>query len=59
MPGILMTALLSGIVALWVSLSLRKLWKDKKSGRACCGGSCSACRGCASKASPKGKPGQS
>lgn len=46
MPGILTTAVICGLIALWVSLSLRKLWKDKKSGKTCCGGGCSHCAGC-------------
>lgn len=44
MPEIVFTALICGIIALWVSLSLRKLWKDKKSGKTCCGGDCCNCK---------------
>lgn len=43
MTGIIATVLIGGIVALWVSLSLRKLWKDKKSGKTCCSGNCPNC----------------
>lgn len=49
MPKIVFTALICGIIALWVSLSLRKLWKDKKSGKTCCGGSCAGCPHCTGK----------
>ena len=46
MPGIISTVIVGVVIALVVFLSVRKLWKDKKSGKSCCGGNCSCCSGC-------------
>ena len=46
MPGIISTVVIGALIALVVFLSVRKLWRDKKSGRSCCGGSCQRCAGC-------------
>ena len=46
MPGIISTIIVGALIALVVFLSVRKLWKDKKSGKSCCGGNCSCCAGC-------------
>ena len=29
-----------------VFLAIRSMWRDHKSGKSCCGGSCSGCSGC-------------
>jgi len=29
-----------------VSLAVRSMWRDHKSGKSCCGGSCAACGKC-------------
>jgi len=52
MPEILSTVLLCALIVCALFLSIRKLWKDKKSGKTCCGGGCSGCCGCDQK---KGK----
>lgn len=53
MPEILSTVLLCALIALALFLSIRKLWKDKKSGKTCCGGGCSGCCGCESRIKEK------
>ena len=42
MPQVFSTVLLCILLAAALFFSVRKLWKDKKSGKSCCGGSCSA-----------------
>lgn len=46
MPQVFSTVLLCILLAAALFFSVRKLWKDKKSGKSCCGGSCSCCSGC-------------
>lgn len=48
MPQVLSTVIICLILAAALFFSVRKLWKDKKNGRSCCGGGCSGCSGCAS-----------
>lgn len=50
MPGMLSTVLVGAVIVFVVFLAVRKLWKDKKNGKTCCGGSCSSncCSGCCS-----------
>lgn len=38
--------LVLAMVAAAVFLIVRKLIRDRRAGRHCCGGDCSACRGC-------------
>ena len=47
MEGIIATAVLVALLAAGVFFAARKLYRDKKAGRTCCGGSdCSCCSGC-------------
>ncbi len=48
MPAILSTLVICLLLAAALFFSIRKLWRDKKSGKSCCGGSCSCCSGCGS-----------
>lgn len=44
MPDIMSTVLILTLVALAVFFAARKLWKDKKAGKTCCGGgNCPVC----------------
>lgn len=45
MPGTLSTILVCLLICFVLFLSLRKLWKDKKQGKTCCGG-CDHCAAC-------------
>ena len=50
MEGIIATAVLVALLAAGVFFAARKLYRDKKAGRTCCGGSdCSCCSGCEKK----------
>lgn len=49
MIEIISTAVIIALILGAVVLSVRKLWKDKKNGKTCCGG-CSSCCGCEKKA---------
>lgn len=55
MPEILSTAVICAVIAAAVFFSARKLWRDKKSGKTCCGGSCGCCQGCGKKRDETGK----
>ncbi len=46
MPAILSTIVICLLLAAALFFSIRKLWRDKKAGKTCCGGGCSACSGC-------------
>lgn len=35
----------AGLAAV-IALVIRKLYRDRKAGKSCCGGSCSNCKGC-------------
>ena len=61
MPGILSTVLVGAVIVFVVFLAVRKLWRDKKNGKTCCGGSCSSncysgCCGCDKKTNGKKTP---
>lgn len=51
MPEILSTLLILALIACALFFSIRKLWRDKKSGKSCCGGyqGCSGCSRCSEK----------
>lgn len=49
MPEILSTLLILALIACALFFSIRKLWRDKRSGKSCCGGSCSGCSRCSEK----------
>lgn len=49
MPEILSTLLILALIACALFFSIRKLWRDKRSGKSCCGGSCSGCSHCSEK----------
>lgn len=46
MPEIISTVVICAVIAYAVFFSVRKLWRDKKAGKTCCGGSCNCCCGC-------------
>ncbi len=46
MPEIISTVVICAVLACAVFFSVRKLWRDKKNGRTCCGGGCDCCCGC-------------
>lgn len=60
MPGMLSTVLVGAVIVFVVFLAVRKLWKDKKNGKTCCGGCssncCSGCCGCDKKTNGKKTP---
>ena len=59
MEGIIATAVLVALLAAGVFFAARKLYRDKKAGRTCCGGSdCSCCSGCGKKRKGTAKKGQ-
>ncbi len=46
MPQFVSTGLICLLMAAAVFFAGRRLWRDKKQGKTCCGGSCDGCRGC-------------
>lgn len=50
MTEIISTVVIAALILLAVWFSVRKLWRDKKSGKTCCGGGCNGCYGCEKKA---------
>lgn len=52
MGEILSTAVICLLLLAALFFSVRKLWRDKKSGKTCCGG-CSACAECKAGKKPK------
>ncbi len=56
MPAILSTIVICLLLAAGLFFSIRKLWRDKKAGKTCCGGNCSVCHMCRNRESiEKGK----
>lgn len=53
MPEIISTVVICLLLAAAVFFSVRKLWRDKKNGKTCCGGSCNCCGGCGGKQEKK------
>lgn len=50
MPSeIISTLVILLLIGLALFFSLRKLWRDKKNGKTCCGGGCDGCCGCGKK----------
>lgn len=49
MPEILSTLLIVLLIGCALFFSIRKLWKDKKNGKTCCGGGCAGCCRCSEK----------
>lgn len=50
MSEIISTVVIVGLIAVAFGLAVRKLIKDKKNGKTCCGGGCDGCCGCEKKA---------
>lgn len=44
--GIMGTVVTGGVLLTVTGLIIRKMIRDKKSGRSCCGGDCGHCKGC-------------
>ncbi len=40
------TVVTGGILLIVTGLIIKKMIRDKKSGRSCCGGDCGRCKGC-------------
>ncbi len=55
MPQILSTVLICLLIAAALFFSVRKLWRDKKNGKTCCGGGCDCCCECESRTEKKHK----
>lgn len=46
MDGMVSTVVILALVGLCTVLAARKLYKDKKNGKSCCGGDCCKCKKC-------------
>lgn len=40
------TVMVGAVVLLAIAAAIRSIMKDKRNGKACCGGDCGRCKGC-------------